>query len=273
MQEFSGQASGVATTFGPRVLGFGAVLDNLSRFVDHQPQPLLMVGAGLLYLGLWVFVSGGIIDRYARDRATRAAGFFSACGVCFFRFLRLGIGAGIAYALLFSWVHPWLFDNFYPSVTRDLTVGRTAFFVRLACYLLFGVMLATCNLVFDYAKVRAVVEDRRSMVSALASAVRFIRRNAAAAAAVYGLDALLFAAVLALYATAAPGAGSTGLSMWIGIAGGQAYIAARLWVKLVFWASEASLFQGRFAHAGYVASAAPTWPDSPAVEALNRPPP
>jgi len=37
----------------------------------------------------------------------------------------------------------------------------------------------------------------------------------------------------------------------------------------VFWASETALFQGRLAHAGYVAAAKPVWPDSPAAEAIT----
>ena len=40
-------------------------------------------------------------------------------------------------------------------------------------------------------------------------------------------------------------------------------------VKLLFWASETSLFQSRLAHAGYVATPAPAWPDSPTAEALR----
>jgi hypothetical protein len=37
----------------------------------------------------------------------------------------------------------------------------------------------------------------------------------------------------------------------------------------VFWASETSLFQARLAHAGYTARAEPTWPDSPAADAIR----
>ena len=40
--------------------------------------------------------------------------------------------------------------------------------------------------------------------------------------------------------------------MWLAFLIGQIYLVARLWVKLVFWASETALFQGRLAHAGYV---------------------
>jgi hypothetical protein len=57
--------------------------------------------------------------------------------------------------------------------------------------------------------------------------------------------------------------------MWIGFAIGQLYVAARLWVKLVFWASETALFQSRLAHAGYVSAVPPVWPESPAAEAIR----
>ena len=57
--------------------------------------------------------------------------------------------------------------------------------------------------------------------------------------------------------------------MWAAFAIGQAYILARLWVKLLFWASETALFQSRLAHAGYVARPEPAWPDSPAADAIS----
>jgi len=56
--------------------------------------------------------------------------------------------------------------------------------------------------------------------------------------------------------------------MWIGFVIGHFYIVARLWGKLVFWASVTALFRGRLAHAGYVARPEPTWPDSPSAEAI-----
>jgi hypothetical protein len=56
--------------------------------------------------------------------------------------------------------------------------------------------------------------------------------------------------------------------MWLGAAVGQVYVLARLWVKLTFWASETALFQGRLGHAGYVVRAQPTWPESPAADAI-----
>jgi len=70
MQEFADQATGLGTTLKPTILGFGAVLDNLSAFMDNTSRPLVIVGAAGAYIVLWLFAAGGIIDRYARDRAT-----------------------------------------------------------------------------------------------------------------------------------------------------------------------------------------------------------
>lgn len=268
MQEFADQASGIGVTFRPTVIGFGAVLDNLSAFLDGVSAPLVIAGAASAYIALWLFVAGGILDRYARDRAIRAHGFFSASGVFFFRFLRLGLVQWLVYALLFRGVHAFLFDRVFPRVTHDMAVERTAFLVRVLLYVMFAALLAACSLVFDYAKVRAVVEDRRSMIGALAASVRFVG-NHPAAPALYAINVAMFAVVLALYAAAAPGAGGSGAMMWAGFAIGQVYVAARLWVKLVFWASETALFQSRLAHAGYVAAVPPVWPESPAAAAIR----
>jgi hypothetical protein len=269
MQEFADQASGIGVTFKPTIIGFGAVLDNLSAFIDDAVRPIAIVVTASIYMIVWLFLAGGIIDRYARDRATGADGFFAASGVFFFRFLRLAIVQWIVYTFLFAYVHVWLFDTLYSRLTHEMTVERTAFLVRLALYVVFGALLAASMLVFDYAKVRAVVEDRRSMLGALGAALGFIRRNTGAAVGLFTANFALFVAVIAIYALVAPGAGGAGASMWIGFAIGQAYVLGRLWVKLVFWASETALFQSRLAHAGYVARPEAVWPDSAAADALR----
>lgn len=269
MQEFADQASGLGVTFKPTIIGFAAVLDNLGAFLDNIERPVVIVAAASVYVLLWIFVAGGIIDRYARDRPTHVIGFFTASGVFFFRFLRLAALQWIVYAMVFGSLHPLLFDRLYHRLIHDLTVERTAFFIRIALYLVFGAAVAACVTVFDYAKIRAIVEDRRSMVGASAEALRFVRRNAAAVASLFAINFLAFLVVVALYAMVVPRVGGTGMSMWLAFAIGQLYLLARLWVKLVFWASETALFQSRLAHIGYVNRPEPTWPESPQAEAIS----
>jgi hypothetical protein len=266
--EFIAQTGAVGKTFETTIIGFAAVLDNLSTLADRRMRPLPIIIAGAAYIVLWLFLSGGILDRYARGRPTRVYEFFAACGTYFLRFLRLAPIIGGTHFALFASVHPLLLDYIYRDVTRNVTQERSAFFIRLALYGVFAAVVASFNVLFDYAKVRAVVEDRRSMLGALVASWRFIRRHAGAVAGLYILNTGLFVGVLLLYALVAPGPETTGARMWLGIVVTQVYVAARIWVKLVFLASETALFQGRLAHAGYVATAPSTRPEPPIVERL-----
>lgn len=270
--EFIQHTGTLGRTFQTTIIGFAAVLDNLSTLADgvRRPSPILWLGA--VYLLLWLFLTGGILDRYARARPTRTHEFFTACGTYFVRFLRLAPFVVVAYYMLFAVVHPLVLDDLYAVLTRDVTVERTAFLIRLALYLVFGVLLAGVNVLVDYAKVRAVVEDRRSMIGALMAGARFVRRNRGAVAALYLLNTGLFVVVLLLYALVAPGAESTGVRLWLGVAISQVYLLARLWVKLVFLASETALFQSRLAHIGYIASAPAARPEPPIAEQVTTRP-
>jgi len=267
-QEFSAQATGLGTTFVPSIIGFGAVLDNLGALVDNLPMATTIAGATAAWLVLWSFLSGGVIDRYARMRPTRAPGFFAACGTHFWRFLRLGLLAWLVYWALFGLVHPWLFDDLYPWATHDLTAERSALAVRVLCYLAFGTLLVVCNLVFDYARIRIVVEDRRSAIGALVAGARFVRRHPATLR-LYLLNGACFILLALVYALGAPGA-PAGLAIWIALAIGQIYILLRHYVKLLFYATQVSFFQGSLAHAAYTAAPPVVWPDSPAAESVGN---
>ena len=119
MQEFAGHGTGLASTVRPTVVGFAAVLDNLSAFLDNVSRPVVVIGAAATYIVVWLFLAGGIIDRYARDRGTGAHGFFSASGGFFFRFVRLAVVMAVVYGLLFGSLHPWMFDRVFLRRLRD----------------------------------------------------------------------------------------------------------------------------------------------------------
>lgn len=266
-EEFASQAKGLGTTFVPAIAGFAAVLDNLGAMLDNLPLTAAIAGVTCAWLAIWSFLSGGIIDRYARQRPTRAAGFFAACGTHFWRFVRLGVLALLVYYVLFAAVHPFLFKDVYPRLTRDMTVERTAFIVRACCYLVFVALLVLSNLVFDYARIRIVVEDRRSALGAVMAGARFVRRRRDALA-LYLLNGAAWLAVVVAYALVSPGAPGAGVRMWLTLALGQLYVFFRHYTKLVFYASETSFFQRALAHATYTAAPAVVWPESPAAEAV-----
>ncbi len=214
---------GVAHAFGdglrrvlaaPVVLAAVAAVALLSPLYPNSAPPRVL--AAFVLVGS--FLAGGILDRYARARPTRGYGFFGACGRHLAAMLRL---AAIEIVLLIA------IDN-----VPDVRLAVTA--------------LALVGLAGVYARVRIVVEDRRSAVGALLAAVRFIRRNPGSAA-VYAVWAAATAALVFVARGAAP------------------------ILLLPLLASATVFFQSRLAHAGYTAAPPLQWPESPAAEAIaNR---
>jgi hypothetical protein len=269
-QEFLAQATGLGTTFLPAIAGFGGVLLNLSGLLDNVPLATTVGGAVIAWLVIWSFLSGGIVDRLARDRATRASGFFAACGAHFGAVLRLGIVALLAYGAAFRWLQPLLLTRVYGALTMDTTVERNAFFIRVLLYALFGAVLIGLNVVFDYARIRLVVEDRRSAVGSLLAGFRFVRRQMGIVCTLYVFNGLLFVGLAAVYGLAVGSGTAVGAAGWLTLAAGEIYILGRHCLKLAFYASETALFQSRLAHAGYTAAPPVVWPESPAAESIGN---
>jgi hypothetical protein len=266
--EFLSQAGGLGQTFVPAIMGFAAVVRNVSDLADAR-APALVTGLALtVHLVLTVFLLGGVLDRLARDRAVGTYGFFAACGGCCARLLRLAVVAGAFYWALFAWLHPLLFERLFRWLTADLTVERTAFVYRVALYAVFALALVVVNVVVDYAKIRLVVEDRLSAIGAIGAALRFIRRQPGAVFGLYALNVIVFLVILGIYALSARVA-TSGLAAVVALALGQVYIVLRVIARLTFAASQIALFQSRLAHAGYTARPSPVWPDSAAAEAVR----
>ena len=263
--EFLAQASGLGATFSPRIIGMAAVLDNLSRLTDARALPPVLGIVVAAWLLLQVCVMGGVIERVARQQPLGRVRFLWACARHAGRLVRLAIITGAGYWVWFAQVHPWWFGEVYEAAVRDVTSERVAFAWWLGAAVVFAVPVLLLNVVADYARVRAVVEDRRSMIGALVAGARFAGQARDAVATLVLLQLLTLAAWLGLYALVAPGAAA---GLW-GLVVSQAYIAGRLAIRVSGVAAQVSLFQSRLAHAGYVAHPLPQWPDSAAADAIR----
>jgi hypothetical protein len=225
-----------------RVAAAPAVLAGTIALVSlyGTPRDVRHVAGALL---LWAFLSGGVLDRYARRRPTRARGFFGAAGGHFGAMLRLGLSL-IVLMLAFHIAIGGDFPNDY--------VHEAAFVTSLAMVL-----------VLTLAQVRVAVEDRRSALGALAAGARFAVRNPAAIA-LFALFVLAALGVMLAFERFVP---ST-LEGWDGWVAFEALIAIECFLALAWLATATSLFQSRLAHAGYTAAPPLTWPESPAAEAI-----
>ncbi|HMC75575.1 MAG TPA: hypothetical protein VKH34_00535 [Vicinamibacterales bacterium] len=197
---------------------------------------------GLTWLVVWSFLAGGVLDRYARNRPTRGRGFFAACGAHFPALLRLGIA---------EWLI-WL------AVAR-LDLPRRSNVVAT-------LVLFAAGVLFLYARVRLVVEDRRSAAGALLASGRFIRRNPGA----IGLFLLFAAALWSVTWAWAQLAPALSDPAPLSVIAAELLTALLLYLSFSSWAAATALFQARLAHASYTAAPPLEWPESPAAEAISN---
>ena len=267
-----GLPTGFYPTFTPTLLGTERFVRRAHAFLAGGTRDVGLVAAAATTLLVWTFLLGGILDRYARRRPVRAQAFFGASGVIFFRFLRLGVIAALGYVLIFSLVHPLLFPPDYPWVTGvNDAVNASPLLTPL--YAVFLLLAGFWSAVVDYARIRAVVEDRRSMLGAILAGWRFVLAHPLETFGVFLLNAAAFGLLLWI-AMMAFTSGISGAKFFAAI---NLYLLVRLMLKLVFFASQTAFFQRSLAHADYTAAPTLLWPESPAAEEIinasaTRPP-
>ena len=238
--QFREHAGGLAATFTPSIIGFAAPLDNLSALLDGSPRPLVLLLPYLAAIAVWSFLWGAALERFAHG--TSRAGFFSAGARTFARFFVISIIAAIVLAILYVSIHPLLFAVLAPNLEASADTERTAFMLRSVLYLLFGAVLVILSLVADYARVAIVTGPAVSAIDALREGARFVRSHFGSALALYLLTGVLVVALLVVYGSVDVYGGSR-VTGWRGIAIAQAYIVARLVIRLTFGASELRLYR------------------------------
>jgi hypothetical protein len=262
-------ATGFDRTFTPTLLGADRFVQHTHALLSDGALTVEFVAAAATTLVVWTFLLGGVLDRYARRRPTRAQAFFGACGVCFFRFLRLGVVAAAGHYVLFGLIHAWVFLPTYQYLTGgEATAAGSVPLLLLPLYAVFLMLAAFWSAVIDYARIRAVVEDRRSALGAILAGWRFVTGHPLKTSGLYLLNAAAFGVALGAYALAFPGAGAAGPTGLGALAAANVYLLARVALKLAFFASQAALFQRSVAHAEYTAAPEPLWPESPAAEEI-----
>ena len=204
--------------------------------------------------------TGGILHRYAQNRPMRAGAFQRACGTFFFRLLRLHLLSALILGSSL-YVAEWM-------MFHQINLG-----VMLGFGSLFGLGYIFCDVVLDYAKVRTVVEDRRSMVFAIAAGFRFVVRRPGAVVRLYLLNATIgfigFGSFVLVNYSLVP-VGLHWLLVLLIVALGMVVVAG--WVPLLFLSTQTAFFQDELAFPGYTAGASVGPPDSPITEVVAGPP-
>ena len=140
---------------------------------------LRFTSPSFLFAGLFavfmLFVSGGILEVYRRDRRLDTGDFFAASGAYFWRFLRLALMSLVAFALL---------GNGYLAVEEasdymgdKAAADQVGFVIWLVGVIILVLLTIFVRLWFDIAKVRAIAQNGRGMLRNTLEAFDITRRQ------------------------------------------------------------------------------------------------
>jgi hypothetical protein len=219
-----------------------------------------------------VVLTGGVMDRFARQRPLDARTFWGVTGELSFRLIRLSAIGGLIFTVM-TGVLVIVLDAIANAILGAAGPERTESIMWLLEIGLRIPYLAAAFTLFaatDIGRVRMVVERRRSALFALTAGARFAWRHRGPVLVLYAL----------LFATAGiPWAAVSAAELWLE----PGTLVARLLdavqvtmaitAALVAAAAATSIFQGALAHATYVGPPRLVWPDSPAIETLADPAP
>jgi hypothetical protein len=247
--EYKAQAAAVETSFSPTVNRAGAFLDNLEgwlsgRLFTNVPE---LVVLGAIYALLWALMLGGVLARYTAPDDNRGAGaFFRNGGRFFFRFFRLAVLAAASYAAIYLAQHHW--SERLVETTRDITAELGVLGRYLTVWVPVALLLVLVRVIFDYAKIATVVDDRRSMLLAALRGAGFVVLHPLRTLGLCFAWLVVGALVLTVYAFVAPGASvATPATVAIAFAIGQAFLMSRLLIRLSLLAGETELYRAHSA--------------------------
>jgi hypothetical protein len=230
--DFRQQASGLAATFTPNVIGFAAPLENLSAVLEATPRPWMLLGPVLVFALISAWLWGGILARLQSGRAIGIRGFIARSHEAFPRVFGVNVAAIFAVAVAYVVVHPILFGPLLSGLALLTTADAGRVVLRVALYLVFGGLLVVISVLADYARIAVVLGDARHAGAGYRAALALLRTRWRAVAMVMLLMSMGFAALLIAYGVIDLQGGSR-VGGWRAVGIAQAFIIGRVVLRVV----------------------------------------
>jgi hypothetical protein len=244
-EEYRDEARGLERTFTPSIIGKGAVLNNLEGLIQLRvfDLPPVVLVFGLLYIILHTFLAGGILSFIKKsDQKFAVKKFFKGAGSNFFRFFLL---------MLLSWVFFLIIGQVKGGLESLLdSVRETAFSEVMPFYLglvssaivLFLFLLV--QMIFDYARIKIVLEDSPNILASATGAFGFVFRHLGST---LGLFYLLFLVQIAFTLVYILIQGVIPQSSFPGVAAAflfqQFFIFGLIWIRCWLYSSQMELYR------------------------------
>ena len=239
---FQDQASGLASTFEPGVVGIGAILKGLNAFLQGEPSGgyEVIFGVGIFFVIMWTFFSGGFISIYSATE--ERPGFLQQAARFFPRFLILFAMAAIFYSLLFGLVMGWL-SSIVDAMTRETIDERYAFILTVIKYIILWILVWGVNLLFDYSKIFTVLQDHKNALTAPFKAAGIVFGNLGRIFGLYLSIGIVWLILFLVYWLVAidPQGGSLLVAILLPFVLGQLYIISRICTRCLFFAGQTAM--------------------------------
>lgn len=217
----------------------GDILEHLGAYLPAVFIYTLLFGA--FYVLLNTFFAGGILALLHRESAFALRTFLQECASYFGRFFRLFllfVIVATAVVLLYLLPAAAVIEFFSPIWSE-----RQQFYATLIAAALAVVLLALVMMLFDYAKIAIVVQDRGSVLGGFREGARFAFSRFRTAAALFTLNASIIVLLALLYWAVDRLLNPTTLGGILALAIlQQLFVLARLWMRVSFFASQQHFF-------------------------------
>ena len=221
----------------------GFLYDFFFRWEINRASTSLLFLLSLLYVCMNSFLSGAFIAVYSKEYPFSFTEFLTEGARYFGKFFRIALVALLIYFLFFTLVVDWMNNSIarWTQAEASETVPYTYYMIRNVIVLFFFSFLA---MIFDYARVRMVVDDRTSSLAASAAGTKFAVTNARSTYGLYLLLSLIGLVLIALYAMierVIPQDSYWPLLLLFVLQ--QCYMLARFGLKAGFYGSQTRLYQ------------------------------
>lgn len=218
------------------VVEFGAGA-HWEQFTTWLPVAAMI---GVVFVLLTNWLSGGLLGVLHNPSDT----FIAGCARWQGPFVRLLLLAAVGYGLAFG-VRA-LFAAFIRKLSEDSMSGQPAAYGSMATFLVTCLGFGFVNMIVDYAKIYMVYRDERRARFGLAGGARFVFSNFQACAATYLALTGYMILMLGVYDiwSEVIGQASIGAVLLLFVAR-QIYMFGRTWLRMVFLASEYTLYASR----------------------------
>jgi len=221
----------------------GFLYDFFFRWEINRASTSLLFLLSLLYVCINSFLSGAFIAVYSKEYPFSFTEFLTEGARYFGKFFRITLVALLVYFLFFNLVVDWINSSIaqWTQAEASETVPYTYYMIRNVVVLL---SFSFLSMIFDYTRVRMIVDDRTSSLAASAAGTKFAVTNARSTYGLYLLLCLIGVVLVALYAMiekVIPQDSYWPLLFLFVLQ--QCYMLARFGLKAVFYACQTRLYQ------------------------------